>query len=72
MAAGRSTVQPDGTVPLQKESEMSVPPRSTRGWEVEGEQSPPAHRSPKSDRLGIGLVAIVLVALVVAIALLLL
>ena len=51
---------------------MSVPPRSTRGWEVEGEQLPPAHRSPKSDRLGIGLVAIVLVALVVAIVLLLL
>ena len=72
MVAGRPAVQPVGTVPLPKESEMSVPPRSTGGWEAEGEQSPPPHRAPRSDRLGIALVAIVLVALAVAVLLLLL
>jgi hypothetical protein len=51
---------------------MSVPPRTTSGWEVEGEPPPPAHRHAKSDRLGLALVAIVLVALIAAVLLLVL
>jgi hypothetical protein len=51
---------------------MSVPPRSTSGWEVEGEQPPPAQRGPKSDRLGLVLVTVVLAALALAVVLVLL
>jgi hypothetical protein len=72
MAAGRPAVHADGTVPLREESDMSVPPRSTSGWEVEGEQPPPAQRGPKSDRLGLVLVTVVLAALALAVVLVLL
>lgn len=53
---------------------MSVPPRTGRDradWKVSGESPTPA-REHKSDRLGLGLVGIVLVALLVAMILLLL
>ncbi len=48
---------------------MSVPPRTEHdesGWEVSGEQPATSSRHPKSDRLGIGLVAMVLLAVVIA------
>ena len=48
---------------------MSVPPRTEReqsGWEVSGEPPAPAKRRQKPDRLGIGLLALVLLAVIVA------
>jgi hypothetical protein len=53
---------------------MSVPPRPTQGppsnWEVAGEQPSRSARQPRSDKAGLALVGVVLVALLVAVVLL--
>jgi hypothetical protein len=52
---------------------MSVPRRTERdhaGWEVSGEQPTPTRRPQRPDKLGIGIVAMVLLAVVVAIVVL--
>ena len=55
---------------------MSVPPRPTEhpraDWEVTGERRTQSARRPRSDKLGLALVAIVLVAVLVAVLLLVL
>jgi hypothetical protein len=54
---------------------MSVPPRTERdqsGWEVAGDQPVKGRRHERPDRLGLAMVAIVLIAVVVAVGFLVL
>jgi hypothetical protein len=54
------------------EVQMSTPPRTEReqaAWEIRGDPSP-ARRASRPDKLGVGLVAVVLLAVLVAIVVL--
>ena len=49
---------------------MSVPPRTERdrdSWEVSGEPPAPARRRQRPDKLGVGMVALVLLAMIIAV-----